>query len=485
MSTKRGPDLVATSLSYDSASGNFTSVVKNQGKTAVPAGFTIGVAYLVDGVKCTFGFVAGPLAVGASATIDSEGGACTIAAGTHKITVFVDDVNRISEAKKYNNLFSQTITIGASACSTTPTGTNPIFNPNDPASNGYELVFDSEFNDKNDIDQSCTSPPSNAGCTDNQANKNWYLNSWTFPATVTNPATDLAIETPPYSSAKATVLHIKQSQVNGNWALSTMGPSAGMSKGPAAWQQGWNGKAFGGGWYTEARFSTEYQSCTGGGGPGPSCVATGTVVQAPPVDNGHASIWSYAVDHFTGDQVFSENDLMDGIKGNNVNPSAFYLANAIAWNGNGGTVGTLKSGCIDVNNLINITDVACAGQPANFQDRTHAHTWGQLWIPATPTVQGYTQQFFDGVPMAKFLWDKFVPGQTTNPGVIDVDHMQVNIGNDPRHAEDATASTSTSWWDWVHVWQLPAAATASGNAVVTPQHGFTGGNGACFSTPVP
>ncbi len=346
------------------------------------------------------------------------------------------------------------------------------------------MVFDSEFNNKNDIDQSCTSPPSNTGCTNNQANKNWYLNSWTFPATVTNPATDIAIETPPYTSAKSTVLHIKQSQINGNWALSTMGPSAGMSKGPAPWQQGWNGKVFTGGWYTEARYSTEWQSCTGAGGTGPSCVATGTVVPANSVNNGHASIWSYAEDHFApGDTVFSENDLMDGIYGDGVNPaSGYYLVGTLAWNGGSATNSHNGTNCIEASDLVNINT---CGFASNFQDRTHAHIWGQLWVPATGSTAGFVQQYFDGVPMGKFTWNQFVAGQTTNPGVIDVDHMQVNIGNDPRHAEDTTAATSTSWWDWVHVWQLPAAATASGNAHVAPQSGFTGGNQACFSTPVP
>ena len=84
--------------------------------------------------------------------------------------------------------------------------------------------------------------------------------------------------------------------------------------------------------------------------------------------------------------------------------------------------------------------------------------------------------------MGTFTWNKYAAGQTTNPGVIDIDHMQVNIGNDPKHPKDGTNATSTSWWDWVHVWQLPAAATASGNSVVTPQANFSGGTGACMKS---
>ena len=103
------PDLIPTSISYDSTSGNFTSVVLNQGNAATPTGVTIGVAYLVDGVKCTWGYVIGPLAPSASVTIGTQGGACPISSGTHTITVFADDANRIVESDKTNNKLSQTL----------------------------------------------------------------------------------------------------------------------------------------------------------------------------------------------------------------------------------------------------------------------------------------------------------------------------------------------------------------------------------------
>src|ERR1700730_9981453 len=105
------PDLIPTSLSYDSATGIFTSVVKNQGTTAPPTGVVVGVACSVDGAYCTWGSVAGPLAAGASVTIGSDGGPCTIASGTHTITAFVDDVDRMAESNKNNNMLSQTITV--------------------------------------------------------------------------------------------------------------------------------------------------------------------------------------------------------------------------------------------------------------------------------------------------------------------------------------------------------------------------------------
>jgi hypothetical protein len=107
------PDLVPASLTYNSTTKNFTSVIANQGAGPTPLGVTIGVAYLVDGTKCTWGAVDNfSLAPGATVTIGSQGGTCTIPNGTHTITVIADDVNRIQESNKSNNTLSQTITIG-------------------------------------------------------------------------------------------------------------------------------------------------------------------------------------------------------------------------------------------------------------------------------------------------------------------------------------------------------------------------------------
>jgi CARDB/PQQ enzyme repeat len=106
------PDLIPTSISYTAATGTFSSVVKNQGTAVTPAGISIGNAYLVDGVKCTWGYVKNAqLAPGASVTVGTQGKKCVIASGTHVITVFADDVNRMSESDKTNNKRSQSITI--------------------------------------------------------------------------------------------------------------------------------------------------------------------------------------------------------------------------------------------------------------------------------------------------------------------------------------------------------------------------------------
>jgi chitodextrinase len=103
------PDVIVTSLNY--GNGIFTSTVKNQGATATPAGISIGVGYLIDGVSKTWGQVNGPLAAGASLTIGTDGGMYTIPAGAHSITAYVDDVNRFAESDETNNTLTQTLII--------------------------------------------------------------------------------------------------------------------------------------------------------------------------------------------------------------------------------------------------------------------------------------------------------------------------------------------------------------------------------------
>jgi len=93
------------------ANSIFTSTVKNQGATATPAGVTIGVGYLVDGVNKTYGQVIGPLAAGTSVTIGTNGGPYTIPNGTHTITAYADDVNRFMESNETNNQLSKSITV--------------------------------------------------------------------------------------------------------------------------------------------------------------------------------------------------------------------------------------------------------------------------------------------------------------------------------------------------------------------------------------
>ena len=113
------PDLIPTSLSYNSTTGIFTSVVNNQGAGPTPSGVVIGNGFYVDGNFASWGNVPGPLAAGASVTITSSGGgAYTIPSGTHTIMVKTNDygtTGRFVESDPSNNTLSQSITIGGSA----------------------------------------------------------------------------------------------------------------------------------------------------------------------------------------------------------------------------------------------------------------------------------------------------------------------------------------------------------------------------------
>ena len=92
---------------------SFTSVVKNQGTAATPKGVVIGNSFYVGGTWVTWGIVPGPLAPGASVPINSlPGGAYTISPGKHTIGVLVDDVDRIAESNKNNNVLGgESITV--------------------------------------------------------------------------------------------------------------------------------------------------------------------------------------------------------------------------------------------------------------------------------------------------------------------------------------------------------------------------------------
>ncbi|MDZ4107742.1 MAG: Ig-like domain-containing protein [Nitrosomonas sp.] len=103
------PDVIVTSVSY--ADGIFTSTVTNQGTAATPVGTAIGVGYSVNGNFRTWGAVAGPLAIGASVTIGTNGGPYIIPNGTHTIMADVDDVNRFTESNETNNQLSQPVIV--------------------------------------------------------------------------------------------------------------------------------------------------------------------------------------------------------------------------------------------------------------------------------------------------------------------------------------------------------------------------------------
>jgi hypothetical protein len=88
-------------------------------------------------------------------------------------------------------------------------------------------------------------------------------------------------------------------------------------------------------------------------------------------------------------------------------------------------------------------------------DYTGYHKFGFLWVPATPTTQGYGQYFFDGVATEdRVTWDLYTnqpppPGQTPwTFGIIDQQHLAVMVGT----GADMPAMVAS-----VYVWQASTA----------------------------
>ncbi len=116
------PDVIVTAISWTAAHIGpgtnvvFRATVKNQGAAATPAGVTLGVGFLVDGVQYSWsGGYSSALAAGSSVTLTADGGPAanywTATAGPHTITANVDDINRFAEGNEANNLLDSNIVI--------------------------------------------------------------------------------------------------------------------------------------------------------------------------------------------------------------------------------------------------------------------------------------------------------------------------------------------------------------------------------------
>lgn len=119
------PDLVVTSVSWSPpspATGDqvtFSATIKNNGTGATPAGTTVGIAFQVDGQEVTWSDnVTTALSAGQSRTQTANGGKQGVAywpatSGTHTVTAWVDDVNRIPESNESNNQLSANMNVSS------------------------------------------------------------------------------------------------------------------------------------------------------------------------------------------------------------------------------------------------------------------------------------------------------------------------------------------------------------------------------------
>lgn len=116
------PDVIVTAISWTAAhlgpgtNAVFRATVKNQGAAATPAGVTLGVGFLVDGVQYSWsGGYSSVLAAGSSVTLTADGGPVanfwTATAGPHTVTANVDDINRFAEGDEANNVLTSNLVV--------------------------------------------------------------------------------------------------------------------------------------------------------------------------------------------------------------------------------------------------------------------------------------------------------------------------------------------------------------------------------------
>lgn len=115
------PDLTVTLVKPSQADNGtpvvFAAVVKNIGSVATPANTLIGVAFSVDGAHVSMStYDTSSLAPGQSVTLSANTGPnsnrfWTSVAGTHQLSAWVDDQNRIAESNETNNTATITISV--------------------------------------------------------------------------------------------------------------------------------------------------------------------------------------------------------------------------------------------------------------------------------------------------------------------------------------------------------------------------------------
>jgi hypothetical protein len=126
------PDLVVTSMSMTPANPKagdhvvFTAVVTNQGTAATPVGVVVGVGFDLDGSATATAWEdtdTVSLAPGATVTLTATGGTSggnywIATNGTHSVTAWVDDVNRIPESNEANNKLTEFVSVNGAAALT-------------------------------------------------------------------------------------------------------------------------------------------------------------------------------------------------------------------------------------------------------------------------------------------------------------------------------------------------------------------------------
>ncbi len=298
------------------------------------------------------------------------------------------------------------------------------FDPANPAGSGYQLVFSDEFDSPSTIDLNYTATPG----------YKWYP--------------ELFLDSP---STPPSVIRVE------NGALTLLTDTSGyggvQTAMPANNEQGWIGRAFGGGAYFEARLKFD-----------PATIST-TARSWP-------SFWSIAIEFLArkgaaqwlgqvpGYVHYAENDFFE------YNLKKWYGVNTYGgaihdWYGTWNQCG--NQWYCEVNNSYgggsSFTNYVIT-VPAST-DWTQYHTVGQLWVPGTSANgnKGYVQYYFDDQPTSdKVTWVN--SGDGTPPpteefafSIMDKQHLVIVLG---------TGVNVPMSVDWVHVWQIPGQGTCIG-----------------------
>ncbi|MGQ0444228.1 MAG: hypothetical protein ACT4O2_03635 [Beijerinckiaceae bacterium] len=313
-----------------------------------------------------------------------------------------------------------------------------LFDPANPTSAGYSLVFSDDFTNPQTIDLNATGNPG----------FNWYLTK--FFGYGTEPASTIAF-------TQDGLVLTPSSAMGGNWNIATAAPATNS--------QGYVGKAFGGGAYFEAKIKFDPTSVN--------------------FSQGFPAFWGFSIEHAankgadhppgtqTGFQHFIEDDFFE--YDISWASSTSYGTAIHDWYGiytstcQEGHRAGLPGFCDVTNNGVgtNYNNFVSAKQNNAAIDWTQWHTIGQLWVPGNSRnrAQGYVQNFIDGqaanagagtfAPLSKTGWKDAAAAfidplnSSTAFSVLDSNHLMIILGTGP--GQPFTVG-------YVKVWQIPGCA---------------------------
>jgi hypothetical protein len=309
----------------------------------------------------------------------------------------------------------------------------PQYDPKPTPPPGFSLIFDDEFDDRGTIDVNNTQ----------KDGYKWYVKGMWFPNTSAS-----MYEVLPTCRGSSGVLEIKDAPVPMSWNFST-------TFFDEAAPEGYRGTVFlpGKGIYYEARIACDdlaHISKNGWAG-----FWSGTMPIASRPRNMNPPPWSMSVENmpmpgWRGKWETIENDIME------YNPSWGHPHQFDS------TIHDWSSGA-ECGNIANFNGVV---YPPTGTDYTQWHTYGQLWIPATPQNgwHGYRQVYFDGVPQQAICWIGNQLSETSQPSGSYLFGMCDGTPKSPALWRNlmiggAMGGTPNTFFDYVRVYAIDPKAS--------------------------